>query len=98
MASGLRIVVHQEVSVGSVVHITTKEYPAFVSPIAGRRIGGGYVPFDPTDEGAAADLRKQAAVSLRAWLSRYRGAADDIDLRPVEEIVMLLSGSVAEAV
>jgi hypothetical protein len=98
MASGLRIVVHQEVSVGSVVHITTKEYPAFVSPIAGRRIGGGYVPFDPTDEGAAADLRKQAAVSLRAWLSRYRGAADDIDLRPIEEIVMLLSGSVAEAV
>jgi hypothetical protein len=98
MASGLRIVVHQEVATGSVVHITTREYPAFVSPVAGRRIGGGYAPFDPTDSGAVADLRKQAAVSLRAWLSRYRGAAGDIDLRPIEEIALMLDERVAEAV
>ena len=41
MASGLRIVAKQEESRSNVVAVTTREYPAYVSPVAGRRVGGG---------------------------------------------------------
>lgn len=86
MASGLRITSSVEESKSSVVQISVREYPAFVSPVASRRSGGGYAPFDPKDSADMAELRRQGAVALQSWLNRYRGAFADADLRVIEEI------------
>ena len=88
MASGLRIVaeVSTAPAAGSVVQITVREFPAFVSPVASRKSGGGYEPFDPSDVAAMDELRRQGAVALRSWLARYRGAFNGVDLTVIEEI------------
>ncbi|CAB4167206.1 hypothetical protein UFOVP858_19 [uncultured Caudovirales phage] len=92
MASGLRIVVRDEEPETST--IVVREYPAFVSPVDGRKDGGGYAPFDPRSEIDQAELRRQAAVSLTSWLNRYRGCAENIgvDVSPLEEIAVSLRG------
>lgn len=93
MASGLRIVVQQTaVSETKVVHITSREYPAFVSPVAGRHNGGGYTPFNPDDPQLMAELRSQAAQSLTSWLARYRSAVETagVDVSAIEGIVSTL--------
>jgi hypothetical protein len=100
MASGLRIVATVNApEAASVVQITTREYPAYVSPMSGRRNGGGYAPFDPEDGDAMAELQSQGAQALRSWLARYRGAAEaaGVDVTPIEEIVAQLSRDVALA-
>ena len=87
MANGLRITA--EVSTpgkGQVVSVSLREFPAFVSPVASRRAGGGYEPFDPKDAGSLAELRRQGAVAMRSWLNRYGGAFAAQDLRALEKI------------
>lgn len=99
MASGLRIVAQvTETKKSQVVHITTREYPAYVSPVALRKSGGGYQPFNPKDADAMDELRRQGATALRSWLSRYRGAFEDagIDLTPIEEIASSQDERVAQ--
>ena len=88
MASGLRIVVEVSTApaAGSVVQITVREFPAFVSPVASRKSGGGYEPFDPNDPAAMAEFRRQGAVALGSWLARYGGAFADMDLTIIKEI------------
>lgn len=88
MASGLRIVARQESTTANVVSVTTREYPAYLSPVASRRGGGGYEPLDPNDEVQIAELRRQGAASLRGWLARYRGAFEHagIDMSGIEEV------------
>lgn len=86
MASGLRIVAEVSTTQASVVQISVREFPAYVSPVASRKSGGGYEPFDPKDDAAMAELRRQGAVALRSWLARYRGAFEDVDLTTIEEI------------
>lgn len=97
MASGLRIMVREAATESSTVVV--REYPAYVSPLAARHVGGGYAPFDPRSEVDQAELRRQAAVSLTAWLGRYRGCAENIglDLGPLEAVATALRG-VAENV
>jgi hypothetical protein len=92
MASGLRITV-QEPSTEE-HKIVVREYPAYVSPVSGRQSGGGYAPFDPRSEVDQAELRRQAAVSLAAWLNRYRGCAENIglDLSRLEDVAQALRG------
>lgn len=100
MASGLRIVATVSgPDTATVVHITTREYPAYVSPMSGRKGGGGYASFDPEDGAAMTELQDQGAQALRSWLARYRGAAEaaGVDVTPVEEIVARMSRSVALA-
>lgn len=99
MASGLRIVARQEETQSNVVAVTTREYPAYVSPVAGRKGGGGYEPVDPSDEEQIAELRRQGAASLRGWLARYRGAFEHvgIDVSAIEEIASSQDGSVAQS-
>lgn len=78
MASGLRITVSQtDVSESKVVSITTREYPAYVSPMAHRTHGGGYHPVDPKDAAVMDELRRQGCTALKAWLSRYRGVFEE---------------------
>ena len=98
MASGLRIVARQETVEANVVQITTREYPAFVSPVAARKAGGGYQPVNPDDVDQLAELRRQGASALRGWLARYRGVfeAAGIDLSALEEIAASEDASVAQ--
>ena len=100
MASGLRIIVRSTSPAAQSVNVTTREYPALVSAMSGRKAGGGYAPFDPTDPASVLELQRQGATALRAWLSRYRGVAEEmgLDLQPVEDIALYLDGSDAEAV
>lgn len=86
MASGLRITAKIEEQQSSVVQIAVREYPAFVSPVATRKSGGGYEPFDPQDDAARAELRRQGQVALQSWLNRYAGVFADVDLTVIEQI------------
>jgi hypothetical protein len=87
MASGLRIVSSISVSTPSnVVQIVTHEYPAYISPVAGRRSGGGYERFDPDNSEHIAELQRQGAQSLRSWLDRYADVFSGYDLSVIEAI------------
>ncbi len=97
MASGLRIEAKTETKEANVVQITEREYPAYVSPMASRKDGGGYTRFDPSDADAMAELRRQGAVALRSWLDRYAGAFADDDLSALEEIAAPKRGVVQSA-
>lgn len=97
MASGLRISVQDSEAKGSVVNLTVREYPAYVSPASGRKGGGGYERFDPEDAAALAELQRQAATALNSWLRRYEGAVSEggIDVSPIKEIMTQIEGHVA---
>lgn len=101
MASGLRITAQvmaaPETSAPAV--FTVREFPALISPVAGRKSGGGYQPFDPDDGPSMRELQQQGASALRSWVARYRGAAEaaGADLAPLEEIAALMQGRVAGA-
>lgn len=99
MASGLRITAKASAAPeqSSVVQIAVREYPAYVSPMAGRKHGGGYQRFDPEDGAAMAELQRQGGTALRSWLARYRGAFEgtDIDVSEIEKIAALIEGRVA---
>lgn len=100
MASGLRITVtRSNMDSAKVVHITTREYPAYVSPMSGRRSGGGYGRFDPDDAEAIAELMRQGATALRGWLARYRGAfeASGFDMAAIEELASSQDAGEAES-
>lgn len=99
MANGLRIVANVQSADPSSVAVTVREFPAMVSPVASRKEGGGYVVFSPDDPSAVAELRRQGAQSLRAWLARYRGVAEmgGLDVSALEEIAAQLDGSVVAA-
>lgn len=99
MANGLRIVVKQSDPEQKTVSISVREYPAFVSPMSGRKSGGGYEAFDPDNEKAQEELRRQAAVSLTSWLNRYRGCAENIglDMTPIEKITEALRNKESNA-
>tara|TARA_R100000654_G_scaffold61050_1_gene87921 strand:- start:746 stop:1246 length:501 start_codon:yes stop_codon:yes gene_type:complete len=92
LASGLRIVVKSEIIESATPSFKVTEYPAYISPVASRKLGGGYQAFDPDDPKSQEELRKQAGVYLAGWLSRYRGCAEHIgvDLKPIEDIVRVL--------
>lgn len=94
MASGLRITVRMDQAEPKVVSITVREFPAFISPVASRKDGGGYEPFDPQSGPAMAELRRQGSVALQSWLNRYRGAFEGVDLTAIEQIAAM-HGSVA---
>jgi len=99
MASGLRIVVADQPTKSSVVQIITREYPAYISPVASRKSGGGYQTLDPHDKEMLAELRRQGASALRGWLGRYRGAFElvGVDLSSVEKIAASEDVSVAKS-
>jgi hypothetical protein len=99
MANGLRITasVSSPPVKGQVVSITVREFPAMVSPLAGRKAGGGYQAFDPKDGAIVAELKRQGAVALRSWLARYRGVMEltGVDVAPIEQIAASIEDRVA---
>lgn len=56
------------------ITVTTLEMPMVLSPVSGRREGGGYVLTDPNDPAHRVEHCSQAAAALRSWLNRYRAA------------------------
>jgi hypothetical protein len=56
------------------VKVRESTMPMVLSPIKGRKDGGGYVLVDPKDQSHVDEHCRQAAVGLRAWLSRYADA------------------------
>ena len=99
MASDLRIVVKEQVVEKKKVKVKVTEYPAYISPVAARKEGGGYQLFDPNDPAAQEELRRQAGVQLAAWLNRFRGCAENIglDMTPLEDIVGILRNDIPKA-
>ena len=100
MANGLRITAKVSIapSKASVVNVIMREFPAYVSPGSGRRTGGGYTRFDPQDAGDIAELRRQGLVSLKSWLSRYRGAFSEAEVFAVEGLVADVEATEVDAI
>lgn len=73
---GLRIRFTIEMQERNVKGAIEREAPAFLSPVAGRKAGGGYHPVDPNDPEHMRELCRQAAASLGTWLRRYEAALD----------------------
>lgn len=100
MAAGLRITVRvEQPAQGKVVKVSERSYPAFISPVAGRRAGGGYQPFDPNDPASLEELRRQGLVALASWVERYAGAfeAAGVDCDPIRQIAAASADRVASA-
>ena len=82
----------QEVGRSGSVAIKTTEMPMVLSPVTGRRDGGGYVLVDPQDPDHQAEHCRQAAAALRSWLKRYQSALIHVGVgvKPVETIAAAL--------
>lgn len=74
--------------------------PAFVSPVSGRRQGGGYYQTDVMDEDATTELYRQAAQGLSGWLERYGDVARlaGADVKAIETVLgaLTVAGAVEE--
>ena len=91
MASGLRIVTNvRTFDASNAVHIVTREYPAYISPLAGRKVGGGYERFDPENEGHIAEHQRQGSQAMASWLDRYADVFTEYDLSTLEAIAALI--------
>lgn len=101
MANGLRTTASISAAplTSAPTNVMVREFPAFVSPVSGRKAGGGYQPFSTDDPAAVSELQRQGAAALIGWLNRYRGAAElaGVDVTPIEEIAASLDGRVAGA-
>lgn len=64
----------EEVGRSGVIRVREVEAPLLVSPMDGRRSGGGYFLTDPSNPDHMAEICRQAATSLATWLRRYGGA------------------------
>lgn len=100
--SGLRIVVRSEAAqVRNIGVVEVREYslPLVHSPVDGRRDGGGYVHTDPSDPVHLAELARQGAVALSAWIERFTGAANliGVDVSGVDAIRAALDAAADKA-
>lgn len=57
-----------------------QEMPLVISPMSGRRKGGGYVLVDVSNPDHMAEHCLQAAISLRSWLARYESALASVGI------------------
>jgi hypothetical protein len=84
----------EEVGRGGKMMVVEQQMPLVISPMAGRRAGGGYLLSNPQDQRHMAMLCAEAAVSLRTWLRRYSAAvhATGVPVRVVEHLAEQLEG------
>jgi len=52
--------------------------PSYVSPVADRKNGGGYIAFNYAEPDHRSEMARQALADLERWLSRYEGFAQSI--------------------
>lgn len=93
--AGLRIVVNAETSIGAIA----VKVPAFISPVADRKVGGGYLPIDVRRSDSTAELCRQAAEDLARWLRRWEGTAAlvGVDVSEAKKIASALAARGVEA-
>lgn len=72
--------------------------PLAVSPMGSRRNGGGYYITDPNDPAHMAELCRQAAQSLRWFISRYEGALaySGVGVSGLQKVQAVLEDTTAE--
>lgn len=74
-AQGLRVKFSvEEVGRAGVIRVREVSAPFLVSPMDGRRDGGGYFITDPNSDEHMSELCRQAATDLNRWLRRYQAA------------------------
>lgn len=64
----------EEVGRAGTIRVREVEAPMLVSPMDGRRSGGGYFLTDPQSPAHMSELCRQAATDLARWIRRYDGA------------------------
>lgn len=83
-------------------HIKVREVvtPFIQSPISGRQDGGGYYFFNVNNPEHMAELCRQGAVALRAWLNRYSAALAHVQFsdKQFEKAIGLLEASAVQPV
>lgn len=80
---GIRVSFNVENVVRGRVTVREQMVPLALSPLSGRREGGGYVVNDPKNPDHMSELCSQAARDLEAWLRRYRAALEYVGGSPV---------------
>lgn len=97
-AAGLRVTVRYQPAKATTANVVMVEQPLYVSPVSGRKAGGGYVANDGTDPAVQAELQRQAASALDGWLSRFEGVAiaAGVDVAPIKEIAGILGAGVVQ--
>jgi hypothetical protein len=82
-ASGLRVTFRvEEVGRNRRMTITESVMPMVISPMDGRRSGGGYYLVDPDNPEHMAEHCLQAASTLRSWFARYQSALSHAGISP----------------
>lgn len=64
----------EEIGRGRSITVRQVTMPMVISPVSGRKDGGGYFLSDPDDDSHMAEHCRQAATALEAWLERYQAA------------------------
>lgn len=84
-ARGIRILYSEQVIHHAPVRVSM---PQFISPLATRESGGGYIKLDPADPASMELLAEEASRALGAWIRRYEAAAmhRGISIAPVKKI------------
>lgn len=80
---GVQITFTVENVVRGKVAVREQMVPLALSPLSGRREGGGYVVSDPKNPDYMSEFCLQAARDLAAWLRRYRAALEYAGGSPV---------------
>lgn len=72
--------------------VTERSVPLLLSPLDKRRTGGGYYITDPDDPAHIRELKRQAAQSLRWFISRYEAVLGHVGaLQSLERVESLLA-------
>lgn len=81
-ARDLRVTFKVEVVNGGKRSVKVREtaMPLVLSPMDGRKSGGGYLLVNPDDPVYMAEHAGQAAQALRSWWSRYQSAAEHVGI------------------
>lgn len=92
---GIQITFTVENVVRGKVAVREQMVPLALSPLSGRREGGGYIVNDPKNPDHMSELCSQAARDLEAWLRRYRAALEYAggSSATIERQTQLLSGA-----
>ena len=80
------------------VKVRETAMPLVLSPMDGRRSGGGYLLVNPDDPAYMAEHAGQAAQALRSWWSRYESAAEHVGINAsdVEAMIAKLETATAQ--
>jgi hypothetical protein len=91
-ARGIKVVFRVEDIGGGTIRVRELMVPFLISPIDGRRDGGGYVETAAGGGLHLAEYCRQAARDLEAWARRYESAvvSSGSSLREVEQLIARL--------